>query len=279
MEYKDKSKWQYKNNLMGMMTFCERTLTDEDGKTWYEMYGVIHNEKIDWYYASGATFRLDDYDAADWLHAIQEFEANAVWTNETKLAEALFVTHFTDHLLGMFKTSAEAHACINDWVCRDFEDLYNDYKAKGYRFIEFCRPCEGGWLMAFDLEGHELKDLPKSAFDIPEVLDWCELLKWSLYDPDVDMVDLTDDLGGILGSYDCDANYPVMHLSDKWHNSKGFDKEYEMKFTLDMLRSIRPGYTLSQYESIAKMLINNWNEGMGAEMDGIIDDLGFGRCE
>ena len=95
-----------------------------------------------------------------------------------------------------------------------FVTMTNTYRALGYRIVAFEREVEGGWIMAFDTHGKNATELPKEAFNIPEVMEWCKFLGWnSVTDDDVMVFDETDDLDDIHGSYDYCANFPVMQLA------------------------------------------------------------------
>lgn len=88
------------------------------------------------------------------------------------------------------------------------------YRALGYRIVAFERECEGGWIMAFDTHGVNAEQIPKAAFDIPEVREWCKFCGWdSVTDDDVLIFDDTDDPGEIYGGYDYTGSFPVMQLA------------------------------------------------------------------
>lgn len=96
----------------------------------------------------------------------------------------------------------------------EFIDMVNDYKAKGIRMVCFERECEGGWVMAFDTGGVSAEELPKSAFDVPEVEPWCRFNGWdSVLDDDVRIFDDTDDPQFLIDSYDYTANFPVLQIN------------------------------------------------------------------
>jgi len=96
----------------------------------------------------------------------------------------------------------------------EFIDMVNEYKAKGIRMVSFERECMGGWVMAFDTNGVRADELPKSAFDVPEVKPWCRFYGWdSILDDDVLIYDDTDDPVFLTDSYDFTANFPVLQIN------------------------------------------------------------------
>lgn len=97
---------------------------------------------------------------------------------------------------------------------QEFIDMVNDYKTRGYRMVSFELECQGGWVMAFDTGGVNAEELPKSAFDVPEVEPWCRLYGWhGILDEDVLIYDDTDDPKFLVDSYDFTANFPVLQIN------------------------------------------------------------------
>ena len=97
-----------------------------------------------------------------------------------------------------------------------FERMVDTYRALGYRMVAFEKydgDCnQGGWIMAFNTHGRDATDFPISAFDNKSVRDWCAFCGWNLYDEGVCIYDDTDDVGGMIGSYDFTAKFPVHEL-------------------------------------------------------------------
>lgn len=99
-------------------------------------------------------------------------------------------------------------------VWNKFVTMVNTYRALGYRIVAFEKECEGGWIMAFDTHGKDATELPKEAFDIPAVRDWCKFCGWgSVTDDDVLIFDQTDDVDFIYDSYDYSKLLPVFQLA------------------------------------------------------------------
>lgn len=108
--------------------------------------------------------------------------------------------------------------CFEDELTADsgtiFYRMVDLYRALGYRMVAFERECEGGWLMAFDTHGVNAETFPKEAFDVPACQEWCRYLGWdSVTSEDVHIYDDTDDPGFLVGSYDWEADYPVLQLA------------------------------------------------------------------
>ena len=97
-----------------------------------------------------------------------------------------------------------------------FETMVDTYRALGYRMVAFemydgdCN--QGGWIMAFNTHGKDATDFPISAFDNEWVREWCDFYGWDLYDDNVRIYDDTDDVGGMIGSYDFTSSFPVLEL-------------------------------------------------------------------
>lgn len=102
-------------------------------------------------------------------------------------------------------------------ACGRFLRMTELYKALGYRIVAFERKCEGGWIMAFDTRGKDATELPKEAYDIQAVRNWCKWCGWpSVTDDDVLIFDETDDPWFIFSAYDYEAELPVMQLASDW---------------------------------------------------------------
>lgn len=96
----------------------------------------------------------------------------------------------------------------------EFTQMVDKYRALGYRMVCFERECQGGFVIAFDTGGVDATELPKSAFDIPAVRQWCNYYGWDDYfSDDVLIYDDTDDPQFLIGSYDFTANFPVEHIN------------------------------------------------------------------
>ncbi len=96
----------------------------------------------------------------------------------------------------------------------EFIQMVNLYRALGYRMVSFEMEGEGGWVMAFDTHGVNAEELPKSAFDVPEVKPWCRFNGWdSILDDDVRIFDDTDDPQFLIDCYDYEADFPVLQIN------------------------------------------------------------------
>lgn len=145
-------------------------------------------------------------DISDVKHARIEYQTILTFEEPDNDEKALL-----DLIVGLCK---EIEGEFDERAWNKFVTMVDTYRALGYRIVAFEKECEGGWIMAFDTHGKDATELPKAAYDIPAVRDWCEFYGWnSVTDDDVLVFDETDDVDFIYDSYDYYAEFPVMQLA------------------------------------------------------------------